>query len=81
MSHSQHRRRHALAEIEETAARFEERAEAHPNRCPNCRWSEPARAADRWLCHYEPPICNVHRPGESYYPTVTADDWCGRFEQ
>lgn len=53
------------------------------NACKTCAFFEDhtkaqTKADDAGLCHFNPPVANNDK--RAAWPTVSADDWCGRFE-
>jgi hypothetical protein len=76
-----HRHRKAqLPEVEEASAALAPGAFYEAlNTCPHCRWSEVAPGG--WKCRRWPPVVNQSRPGESLFPMMRADDYCGEFSQ
>lgn len=78
----QARRRASMQPVAEFSPRpVESRAPVVANACKDCRWAKAATAEGRFECRRWPPVVNQSRPGNSLFPIVAADAYCGEFSQ
>lgn len=49
--------------------------------CASCRWATSNPRPGSFKCRRWPPVVNQSRHGESMFPIVEADDFCGEHQQ
>lgn len=49
--------------------------------CASCRWATANNRPGSFKCRRWPPVVNQSRHGESVFPIVEGEDWCGEHQQ